>query len=247
MRSEKPSATVPDMNAPATNLLGGGLYPLVQAARLAGVEPRSVRRWLKGYSWNYRDGRSSSGPLWTLQYADDEELGGEQVLGFLDLLELRAIAKFIEHGVPLKVIRATIEQATEQFGPHPLHKKSFRTDGRKMFHEAIELSGERNLVDFRGRQLVLDAVIRPSLFAGVEYADSGEAQRWFPVQGRKVIVLDPRKQFGEPIIAEAGVPTDTIAAAVKAEGGDRKRVATLYRLTPAAVDAAVEFERRLAA
>jgi hypothetical protein len=96
------------MTSHATNLLGGGLYPLAQAARLVGVEPRSVRRWLKGYSWNYRDGRSSSGPLWTLQYANDEELGAEQVLGFHDLLELRAVAKFIEHGVPLKVIRATI-------------------------------------------------------------------------------------------------------------------------------------------
>lgn len=229
------------------NLLGGGLYPVVQAARLVGVEPRSVRRWLKGYSWNYRDGRSSSGPLWTLQYANDEELGAEQVLGFHDLLELRAVAKFIEHRVPLKVIRATIEQATEQFGPHPLHTQHFMTDGRTFFHEAIELTGQHNLVDFKGKQIVFDAVIRPSLFTGIDYATSGQAQRWFPVQGRQVIVLDPRKQFGEPIIAAAGVPTDTIAAAVKAEGGDRKRVATLYRVTPAAVDAAVNFERRLAA
>jgi uncharacterized protein (DUF433 family) len=121
------------------------------------------------------------------------------------------------------------------------------TDGRKFFHEAIELTGQRNLIDFKGKQIVFDAVIRPSLFAGIDYTDSGQAQRWFPVQGRKVIVLDPRKQFGEPIIADAGVPTDTIAAAVKAEGGDRKRVARLYRVTPAAVDAAVNFERRLAA
>jgi uncharacterized protein (DUF433 family) len=235
------------MTSHATKLLGGGLYPLVQAARLVGVEPRSVRRWLKGYSWNYRDGRSNSGPLWTLQYADDDELGAEQVLGFHDLLELRAIAKFIEHGVPLRVIRATIEQATKEFGAYPLHTQGFRTDGRKFFHEAIELTGQRNLVDFKGKQIVFDAVIRPSLFAGIDYSASGHAQRWFPVQGRKVIVLDPNKQFGEPIIAEVGIPTDTIAAAVKAEGGDRKRVAKLYRVSPAAVDAAVNFERRLAA
>jgi uncharacterized protein (DUF433 family) len=235
------------MSSQEKSLLGSGLYPLVQAARLVGVEPRSVRRWLKGYSWNYRDGRSSSGPLWTLQYADDEELGAEQVLGFYDLLELRAVARFVEHRVPLKVIRATIEQATEQFGPHPLHTQRFMSDGRRFFHEAIELTGQRSLVDFKGKQVVFDAVIRPSLFAGIDYKANGEAQRWFPVHGRKVIVLDPRKQFGEPIIADAGVPTDAIASAVKAEGGDRKRVAKLYRVTPAAVDAAVNFERRLAA
>lgn len=229
-----------------SNLLGSGLYPLTQAARLVGVEARSVRRWLKGYSWTYNDGRASSGPLWPLQYADDEELGGEQVLGFNDLLELRAVAKFIERGVPLKVIRATIEQATKQFGPYPLQAQRFMTDGRRFFHEAVELSGEKKLVDFQGRQIVFDAVIRPSLFSGVDYA-SGRAQRWYPMQGRKIVVLDPRKQFGEPIIAEAGVPTDTIASAVKAEGGDRKRVATLYQVTLAAVDAAVKFESQLAA
>lgn len=235
------------MTSNPTHLLGAGLYPLIQAARLVGVEARSVRRWLKGYSWSYRDGRSSSGPLWTLQYSSDDELGAEQVLGFHDLLELRAVAKFIEHGVPLKVIRATIDRATKQFGTHPLHTQGFKTDGRKIFHDAIELTGERTLVDFQGKQIVFDAVIRPSLFAGIDYAASGQAQRWFPVQGHKVIVLDPRKQFGEPIIADVGVPTDTLAAAVKAESGDRKRVAMLYRVTPAAVTAAVNFERRLAA
>jgi hypothetical protein len=152
---------------------------------------RARCRWLKGYAWRYRDGRSSSGPLWTVQYASDDELGDEQVLGFHDLLELRAVAKFVEHGVPLKVIRATIDQATKEFGPHPLQTQRFKTDGRTFFHEAIALSGQRNLVDFKGKQIVFDGVIRPSLFAGIDYAASGQARRWFPVQGHKVIVLDP--------------------------------------------------------
>jgi uncharacterized protein (DUF433 family) len=235
------------MGNQTSNLIGGGLYPLTQAARLTGVEARNVRRWLKGYSWKYFDGRNSSGPLWKLQYADDDELGGEQVLGFHDLLELRAVARFMSQGVSLKTLRATIEQATREFGPYPLHTQRFRTVGQKIFHDAVERSGERKLTDYKAQQVVFDAVIRPSLYAGIDYAPNGTARRWFPVQGRKVIVLDPSVQFGEPIIASAGVPTDTIADAVKAENGDFKRVAKLYRLTPADVQAAVNFERRLAA
>jgi uncharacterized protein (DUF433 family) len=228
-------------------LIGTGLYPLTQAARLVGVGPQSVRRWLKGYSWKYRDGRSSSGPLWRLQYADDEDLGREQALGFDDLLELRMVAKFIEHGVPLIAIRATIEAAGE-LGDYPLQKQRFVTDGRKIFLDAVErATGERKLLDVRGRQFVFEDVIRPSLYEDIEYSEAGKARRWFPVHKRRVIVLDPAVQFGEPIIASAGVPTDTIAAAFAAEGKDRARVAKLYRITPAAVSAAVAFEQRLAA
>lgn len=229
------------------NLLGSGLYPQAQAARLVGVDARNVRRWLRGYSWKYLDGRSSSGPLWSLEYADDEELGAEQVLGFNDLLELRAVAKFIQHGVSLKVLRATIEQATREFGKYPLHTQRFLTDGRRIFHDAVKRSGDGSLIDYKARQVVFDAVIRPSLYAGIEYAPGGMALRWFPVQRHRVIVLDPRVQFGEPIVASCGIPTDTIAEAVDAEGGDHKRVAKLYRLKPSEVKAAVNFEHALAA
>ncbi len=234
------------MNNPHA-LIGTGLYPLSQAARLVGEDARTVRRWLKGYSWKYRDGRHTSGPLWQLQYAQDEDLGQERVLGFRDLLELRTVAKFIEHGVSLKVIRATIEAASEYLGQFPLQSRRFLTDGKKIFMEAFERAeADPQLLDIRKRQFVFDAVIRPSLFEGVEYDRRGEAQRWFPTKGR-LIVLDPAVQFGEPIVANAGVPTDTLFAAYKAEHKDRVRVAKLYGVTPQAVSAAVAFEQHLAA
>ncbi|MGM9487423.1 DUF433 domain-containing protein [Ideonella sp. YS5] len=229
-------------------LIGTGLYPLRQAARLVGADARNVRRWLRGYSWKSRDGRSSSGPLWHLQYEDDEDLGGERVLGFQDLLELRTVAKFIGQGVSLRVIRATIDTASEFLGRYPLQSKRFLTDGKRIFLEAVERSGEDpRLMDIRRRQFVFDAVIRPSLFEGIDYDSHGRAQRWFPVPKARIIVLDPQVQFGEPIVAASGVPTDTLYAAYLAEGKDRSRVAKLYRVTPQAVNAAVLFEQRLAA
>lgn len=224
------------------------MYPLARAAKLVGSDSRTVRRWLRGYSWNYRDGRRVSGPLWNLQYSNDDELAHEQVLGFQDLLELRTVAKFVAQGVSLKVIRATIEVARESLGDYPLHSRRFVTDGRKIFLEAIERTGEDpKLLDVRGRQFAIDTVIRPSLIEGIEYEGNSHALRWYPVPKRRVIVLDPQVQFGEPIIAGAGVPTDTLSAAFAAEGKDVGRVARLYRVTPQAVQAAVAFEHRLAA
>ena len=230
------------------SLLGTGMYPLTRAARLVGAEVRTVRRWLKGYSWKYGDGRKVSGPLWPLQYAEDEELASEQVLGFHDLLELRTVARFVQQGVSLQVIRATIDTAREYLGQYPLHSQRFVTDGRKIYQEAVERLGEDpKLLDVRKRQFAFDAVIRPSLLDGIEYGADTHALRWFPVAKKRLIVLDPAVQFGEPIIADTGVPTDTLAAAYTAEGGDAARVARLYRVTPQAVKAAVAFENQMAA
>lgn len=224
------------------------MYPLPRAARLVGAEVRSVRRWLKGYAWKQGDDRKLSCPLWTLEHAHDEEFGDEQVLSFQDLLELRTVARFIEQGVSLRVIRATIDVARETLGDYPLHSKRFVTDGKKIFLEAVERAGEDpKLLDVRRQQFAMDAVIRPSLLEGIEYGADATALRWFPVPKKRLVVLDPQVQFGEPIVTEGRVPTDTLAAAHQAEGKDVERVARLYRVTPQEVRAAVAFEQQIAA
>lgn len=209
---------------------------------------RTVRRWLKGYSWKHPDGRRSSEPLWSLQYAEDDDLANELVLGFKDLLELRTVARFVQCGVSLRVVRETVNIARQYLGDYPLHSRRFVTDGRKIFLEAVERAGEEaRMLDVRDRQFAIESVIRPSLIEGIEYGANAQALRWYPEPKRKLIVLDPALQFGEPIIADAGVPTDTLSAAFKAEQGDAQRVARLYRVTSQAVRAAVAFEQKLAA
>jgi uncharacterized protein (DUF433 family) len=227
-------------------LLGSGLYPLPQAARLVGQETRTVRRWLKGYSWKYRNGRSYSGPLWHTQF-EDEDLPGERVIGFRDLLELRMVGEFAKHGVHLKVIRATIEAASNDFGSaYPLSNRKFLTDGKRIFLQAVEeVTGHEKMIDVLGRQFVFGHVIRESLFAGIDY-EGGNASRWYPEKNRAV-VLDPQVQFGTPILAKVGIPTDAIYDAWRAEGKNRAAVARLYDISPSMVSAAVGFEQRLAA
>lgn len=228
------------------DLIGTGIYPLRQAAKLVGAEPRALRRWLQGYSRKYRGESVRSEPLWTTQLKD-EDLPGE-VIGFRDLLELRMVAAFVRHGVDLKVIRATIDAATESFGQgYPLTNRQFRTDGKRIFLQAVETTtGEERMVDVLQRQFVFSDIITPSLYAGIEYGTEG-AVRWFPLGKRKTILLDPALQFGTPIVAHAGIPTDTIYSSYIAEGRDQEMVARVFDITPKMVIDAVEFEERLAA
>ena len=57
-------------------------------------------------------------------------------------------------------------------------------------------------------------------------------------------MFDPARKFGQPILAEFDIPTIAIFDAVRAEGGNEKRVAKLYEVPLATVRKALEFESR---
>lgn len=228
------------------DIIGTGIYPIHQAARLVGVEPRALRRWLQGYSRKSKGERVRSEPLWETQLKNEEL--PDEVIGFRDLLELRMVSAFVRHGVDLKIIRATVESASQYFGKsYPLTNHQFLTDGKRIFLQSVEESAdEQPMIDILKKQFVFSDIIKPSLYAGIEYGTDG-AVRWFPLGKRKTIVLDPALQFGTPVIAQAGIPTDTIYASYLAEGGDKAMVARVFDITPKMVIEAVEFEERLAA
>lgn len=229
-----------------TKLVGTGIYTLAQAARLARADRRAVRRWMLGYGRKDGDVRRFSPPLWRAQLADADL--NEPSIGFQDLLELRLVNAFVQHGVSLTVIRATVDSAREEFGTaYPLTAKRFRTDGKKIFLEAVARTGEEKMIDMAKRQFVFSDVIKPSLYAGIEY-DDGSARRWYPMgTDQKTVVLDPAKQFGTPIIKGAGIPTDTLYAAYLAEKRDSRMVGRIFDVSPRVVEAAVRFEQAFGA
>lgn len=158
------------------------------------------------------------------------------------------VTAFVHHGVSINVIRATITAAAQQFGKdYPLTQRAFLTDGKRIFLNAVEEhTGDQKMIDVVGKQFVFSDIIKPSLYTGIEYGADG-ATRWFPLGDNKTVVLDPACQFGTPIVAERGIPTDTIYASYIAEERDAELVARIFNITPPQVSDAVTFEERLAA
>src|SRR5690606_4780903 len=103
-------------------------------------------------------------------------------------------------------------------------------------------SDEAKLIDLKKKQYVFKQVIE-STFKDLDIEDD-TVTRWRPFHGKKSVVIDPTRSFGQPIAAEFGVPTTALADAVQSEGST-EYVAKLYEMSVSAVRDAVQFEYEL--
>jgi len=213
---------------------GIGAYSPSEAGRLIGIPSSTLRHWLFGYSYDHHGPRTIQQPLWRSQYGVDRE---EPLLGFRDLLEARIVRGLREAGLGMPTIRQCLAFGRELVDDdHPFSTRRFRTDGKTLFLET-----ETGVLDLKLRQQVFRRVIAPS-FVDLDY-DAEAASRWWLNPGKKTLVIDPERSFGQPIVAQTGVTTARLAQAVAAEGSV-ERVARLFELAPSTVRDALAFERR---
>jgi uncharacterized protein (DUF433 family) len=224
---------------PDLSLVGLGLYTPAEAARLIKVPVGKLCRWLEGH----QIGDRKYDPLWPRRIDFHD---GCTYLTFLDLVQARVVSAFIAVGLSPQKVRFAIELGREIMrSDYPFASARFRTDGRTVVMQVLKEGEDDRLIDlFRGSQYLMRNVVEPSL-RGVDFHDD-LAVRWWPVGKKDRIVVDPRRQFGQPIDAETGVPTSVLAAAAVAEGSI-EAAARAYRVPPAAVRRSVRFEQKLAA
>ena len=226
---------------PEFKFIGKGLYSLREARRLTGVPGPTLTRWVKGYARRRKGEQIVYDPLLAPSLPQlDEQIA----LSFRDLIELRFINRLRELKVPWSEIKATIEAARGLLDTdYPFGTRRFATDGRRLFSEVVDRPGF--LLRLRTNQITFDRLFSPNLYSEIEF-EKDEAVRWRPEAGRRFVVLDPRRSFGKPILDEHGIPTAVLASAVRAEDSI-ERVADWFELPDDAVQAAVDFERKLAA
>ncbi len=229
------------MNGAQGKLVGVGLYSFPEAARLTRVPTRSIRRWIEGYAYKREDDTRRMAPIWAGDHPIvDTEIGAN----FLDLIEIRLVQAFRGEGVSWPTIRKAVERLSQLFGSsHPLATSKFLTDGRGIFLELGE-KGNPKLIDIAKNQYNFRKVVRPFL-RDVAYARDIVAC-WHPLYPNKSVVIDPERCFGRPITSESGIPTEVLAAAATAEGSARK-AARWYGIPAKDVEAALQFQERLAA
>lgn len=222
------------------SLLGLGLYSPTEAAVLTHIPAQRIRRWLCGHQIGDKDYPA----LWHSQL---EKFDIEQLcLSFLDLVQLRVADAFIGAGLSAQKVRRAIELGSEIVSSdYPFANARFRTDGKTLILQVLDDDGDEKLIDlFKHGQYLMQKVIEPSL-KNLEF-DGDVATRWWPLGRAKGVVIDPKRQFGQPIDDATGVPTSVLAQAAQTEGSPAI-AAKRFMVPVASVHRAVAFELQHAA
>lgn len=220
-------------------LFGRGLYSPVEASLLTKVPLRRINRWTRGYWFTHRGRRTWSEPVIGTAV---ERIGNAPVLSFADLMEVRFLSAFRDQNVSWRTIRLAVLRAREIFGTtHPFSSQPFTTDGRAILTEISDDAGDRHLLDLVKDQLVFQRVMVGWLRETMHYEGRPEPQWWSPLGWNRQVILHPSRSFGAPIVRHEGIRTRVLYGAFQAEGS-AEAAAAWYRVTPAAVTDAVEFE-----
>jgi uncharacterized protein (DUF433 family)/DNA-binding transcriptional MerR regulator len=220
--------------------LNTGLYTVPEAAKLTRVSAGKIRRWIKGY--DFRSGKSlrHSEAVWQ---GEIQPLENKLALSFKDLLELRFVDAFIRAGVSWRTMRRAHSKAQNELGTtHPFCSNRISTDGKNILLRQAEEDSDEALLNLVTQQREFTRIVQDFLR---ELEFSGDDVVWWPLGKSRQIVVDPRRNFGQPTVAISGVPATALARSVKANSSVDV-VARWYEVQRDEVRDAVEFEESLA-
>jgi len=123
---------------------------------------------------------------------------------------------------------------------YPFAHSKIRTDGKSIWYEKF---GNIIKVDKRN-QFDFTPILEPFLHK-VEFGKNNLAERYFPLENSKNVVVDPQHQFGQPTITGTNIQTDFIFKLHN--GGETKRnIAILYDLKVKQVTDALLYHKQIA-
>lgn len=185
-----------------------GHYLAHEVGALAGVSGDRVGQWARRGYINASQSRPGDSPL---------------IYSFQDVAEAMMVHEMEDRGVPLHLIKLTIEGLREQEGNWPLQHAHLEVDETGSTDEGIPLAtlavvanGQRVEAGEHGWQMVEDVYVNPRRIS-LDLSRGGWAVRVLP--DLRHIEVDPDRLSGRPVIRGRRVPVSLVAeAATDAEG-----------------------------
>lgn len=232
-RANEPRSPLSELDMP--------MYTSAEASRFINLNPTRVRRWLSGYGYEYRENIRHQRPVIHRKATE-----GSSYASFLDLIDLLFVKGFLDHGLSLQRVRKALCEAEEILGTNHFARESFFTDGRDIYLQ-VRKKGDAILQLLSNGQWVIPKIIR-QLARQIEFdRTTGIARRWYPKGREGLIVLDPLVSFGRPILSTKRITTLNIYDFFIAEKSSIRAVCSWMSLSEEEAEAAIYFEKELAA
>ena len=201
-------------------------YTLPEAARWLGLAPNTLRVWVRGQNYTTQSGARRAPPV--VHPAVVHPLG----LSFWNLVECSVVATIRkQHDVSLQKVRRALAYVARELGKkRPLIDQEFSTDGVGLF---VEHFGR--LIDAsKPGQLAMRQILEAGL-TRIDRDEAGLAARLFPWRRDphepRVVAVDPRIAFGQPILTGTRVPVEVVFDRFRA-GDTIAHLARDYRVEP---------------
>jgi hypothetical protein len=137
---------------------------------------------------------------------------------FSDLISLFVVRELLNKGVTPRTIRMAESYLRRKWKTdRPFVTDEIQTDGRTVFVDDEIVSGQIESADRHGQQVMREVV--SDRLARVRY-HAGTAESWSPAD---CVLVDPRVQFGEPVIAGTRVPRRRSRRSLAGRGWRRPR------------------------
>lgn len=211
-------------------------YHPSEVARLVGMHPARVRRWLGTNPY------ATGGGI--VVRAPDDTPG---LASFLDLVELELLRALSAEGFSYNQLRDLVFEAAHVLEcDHPLARNQHLLEGHRIFLPLDQAKTKKILQLGTGGQMAFDEVVKERART-LDFDATGLARRWWPLGRDHQVVVDPEVRYGRPVIAGTGIGTAALSDLYRAENGNAYRVAELYEVPVETVLEAFKFETREAA
>jgi uncharacterized protein (DUF433 family) len=214
-------------------------YTAADAAALVGVPVSTLRSWVFGRSFQKRTGGVGR------SQAIIRTPSAGRFLSFTNVVEAHVLSGLRRHNnVQLANIRRAVRYVERSLRQeHPLAREQFKTDGVDLFVEHLgKLVNASEDGQGAFREVLEEYLER------VDY-DGGRAVRFFPLHragAPRVVVIDPLRAFGRPVLAGTSTPVEDIRARWEL-GEPISGLATDFAVAADAIEEALRGARQTAA
>lgn len=218
------------------NELGYGIYTIPDISFILKIDRRKVTRYINEY-WDERLGRKlfSDTYSWSVNNRN-------KAVNFYVLIELFTFFKLQELGVKAKaILKARAYIAKELKLEYPFASSKLLTDGKRIWYKFQD-----DIINADGSSQTNFVKIIEEFATNVDFSSTTFlAEKYWPFGKNLKIVVDPHRQFGQPVIEGTSINAEVIYSMYKS-GEPIDAIAILYDLTEKEVNDAINFFRTAA-